>query len=298
MISEARPLSTQKGFLVNNSMLKSKRTPTQWLSIHKLLKTISFSLFPSCCVLCGAESNRLIDLCQHCENDLPHNNRCCVRCSIPLINGSQSDTLCGECIAHPPAFDQCIAPLRYEFPISTLINRFKHQGRFCNSRVLADLLLDRLLLPRLSASQPPQPKTTELGVEEQNSSEQNLSEISKNPDLIVPVPLHWKRRFVRGFNQSQWLANYLGQQLNISVDNKLLTRTRNTPPQQQLKRKQRQKNLKGAFQVNHTLNGQHIALIDDVVTTGSTASELARLLKKAGASRVDIWCLARTPLEK
>lgn len=293
MISEAHPLSTQKGFLVNNPMLKSKRTPTQWLSIHKLLKTTSFSLFPSCCVLCGAESNRLIDLCQHCENGLPHNNRCCVRCSIPLINASQSDTLCGECIGYPPAFDQCIAPLRYEFPISTLINRFKHQGHFCNSRVLADLLLDCLF-----HSQSIQLKTTELDVEEQNSSEQNLSEISKNPDLIVPVPLHWKRRFVRGFNQSQWLANYLGRQLNINVDNKLLTRTRNTPPQQQLKRKQRQKNLKGAFQVNHSLNGQHIALIDDVVTTGSTVSELSRLLKKAGASRVDIWCLARTPLEK
>lgn len=271
-------------------MLKSKRTPTQWLSIHKLLKTISFSLFPSCCVLCGAESNRLIDLCQHCENGLPHNNRCCVRCSIPLINDSQSDILCGECIAHPPAFDQCIAPLRYEFPINTLINRFKHQGHFCNSRVLIDLLL-----ARISANQS---KTTELGVEEQNLPEKNSSEINKNPDLIVPVPLHWKRKFVRGFNQSQWLANYLGRQLEINVDSKLLTRTRNTPPQQQLKRKQRQKNLKGAFQVNHTLNGQHIALIDDVVTTGSTASELARLLKKAGASRVDIWCLARTPLEK
>lgn len=281
-------------------MLKSKRTPIQRLSIHKLLKTISFSLFPSCCVLCGTESNRPIDLCQHCENGLPHNYQCCVHCSIPLINNNCCDTLCGECIANPPAFDQCIAPLRYEFPISTLINRFKHQGHFCNSRVLADLLLDRL-----SSSQSTQSKKTEPGIEEQSLPEPNL--LGENlsgqnhhmlPDLIVPVPLHWKRRFVRGFNQSQWLANYLGRQLNISVDNKLLTRIRNTPPQQQLRRKQRQKNLKGAFQVNDSLNGQHIALIDDVVTTGSTASELARLLKKTGASRVDVWCLARTPLEK
>ena len=137
-------------------MLKSKRTPIQRISIHKLLKTISFSLFPSCYVLCGTESNRPIDLCQHCENGLPHNYHCC-------------DTLCGECIANPPAFDQCIAPLRYEFPISTLINRFKHQGHFCNSRVLADLLLDRL-----SSSQSTQSKKTEPGIEEQSLPEPNL----------------------------------------------------------------------------------------------------------------------------
>lgn len=279
-------------------MLKSKRIPTQWLSIYKLLKTISFSLFPSCCVLCGTESDRPIDLCQHCEDGLPHNTHYCISCSIPFINSHQGNTLCGECIAHPPAFDQCIAPLRYEFPISTLINRFKHQGHFCNSRVLADLLLDRL-----SNSDSTQSKTIGLDLEKQNLPEENLSGLNllnknKPPDLIVPVPLHWRRRFIRGFNQSQWLANYLGRQLNISIDNKLLSRTRNTPPQQQLRRKQRQKNLKGAFQVNHILKGQHITLIDDVVTTGSTASELSRLLKKAGASRVDIWCLARTPLEK
>lgn len=279
-------------------MLKSKRTPTQWLSIYTLLKTISFSLFPSCCVLCGTESDRPIDLCQHCEDGLPRNTHYCINCSIPFINSHQGNTLCGECIAHPPAFDQCIAPLRYEFPISTLINRFKHQGHFCNSKVLADLLLNHL-----SSSDSTQSKTIGPDLEKQNLPEKNLSGLNllnknKPPDLIVPVPLHWRRRFIRGFNQSQWLANYLGRQLNISVDNKLLTRIRNTPPQQQLRRKQRQKNLKGAFQVKRPIEGQYIALIDDVVTTGSTVSELARLLKKSGASRVDIWCLARTPLEK
>ncbi len=289
-------------------MLKSKRTPTQWLSIYKLLKTISFSLFHSCCVLCGTESDRPIDLCQHCEDGLPRNTHYCISCSIPFINSHQGNTLCGECIAHPPAFDQCIAPLRYEFPISTLINRFKHQGHFCNSRVLADLLLDRLsssdstqsktIGPDLEKHNLSEENLSGLNFPKENLSEQNFSEINKNPDLIVPVPLHWRRRFIRGFNQSQWLANYLGRQLNISVDNKLLMRIRNTPPQQQLRRKQRQKNLKGAFQVKRPVEGQHIALIDDVVTTGSTVSELSRLLKKAGASRVDIWCLARTPLEK
>jgi ComF family protein len=170
-----------------------------------------------------------------------------------------------------------VAPLRYEFPVDSLISRYKYQGHFCSGAVLADILLAELFKDQLSDS-----------IRDQN----------KKPDLIVPVPLHWQRQFFRGFNQSQWLSQYLGQRLSIRVDAHLLKRCRNTPPQQGLKRTQRQKNLKGAFQVNRPVEGKHIALVDDVVTTGSTVSELSQLLKKAGATKVEIWCLARTPLEK
>lgn len=254
-------------------MLKPIKPLIRLFSGYKLIKNISFFLFPGCCVLCGSESDRVIDLCYHCESDLPHNNQCCIRCSIPLINNDQSGTLCGECIAHPPIFDQCLAPLRYEFPVSALISRYKYQGHFCSGAVLADILLTKLFKDQ---------------IRDQN----------KKPDLIVPVPLHRQRQFFRGFNQSQWLAQYLSRELNVPVDAYLLKRCRKTPPQQGLKRKQRQKNLKGAFQVNRPIEGKHIALVDDVVTTGSTVSELAQLLKKAGATKVEIWCLARTPLEK
>ena len=261
-------------------MLKSIKALINLLSGYKLIKSISFSLFPSCCVLCGSESDRVIDLCYHCDSDLPHNNQCCVRCSIPLkinsigfINNSQSGILCGECTAHPPTFDQCLAPLRYEFPASSLISRYKYQGHFCSGVILADILLTKIV-------------------------KNQIRDQNKKPDLIVPVPLHWQRQFFRGFNQSQWLAQYLSRALKVPINNRLLKRCRNTPPQQGLNRKQRQKNLKGAFRVNHPIEGKHIALVDDVVTTGSTVSELSKLLKKAGATKVEIWCLARTPLEK
>ena len=255
-----------------------------------LIRKYSFHLFPGICLLCGADTNRSMDLCIDCEKDLPANNRSCLRCSIPFNtnclppNHSVNDHLaddhqidnrlinshvCGACIAHPPSFDRCLAPLRYEFPVSPLINRYKYQGHFCSGAVLADILLAGLL------------------------RDQN-----QKPDLIVPVPLHWQRQIFRGFNQSQWLSQYLGRRLSICVDAHLLKRCRSTPPQQGLKRTQRQKNLKGAFQVNRPVEGQHIALVDDVVTTGSTVSELSLLLKKAGAAKVEIWCLARTPLEK
>lgn len=272
-----------------------------------LIRKYSFHLFPGSCLLCGTDTNRSMDICLDCEKDLPVNNRSCIRCSIPLShvplsknhlppNHSVSDHLaddyqidnhlinshiCGACIAHPPSFDRCIAPLRYEFPVSSLISRYKYQGHFCSGAVLADILLAELFKDQLSSQIRDQ-------IKEQN----------KKPDLIVPVPLHWQRQFLRGFNQSQWLSQYLGQRLNIRVDAHLLKRCRNTPPQQGLKRTQRQKNLKGAFQVNRPVEGKHIALVDDVVTTGSTVSELSQILKKAGATKVEIWCLARTPLEK
>lgn len=268
-----------KGFLTQNINLIRKLS---------LIRKHSFHLFPGSCLLCGADTSRSMDLCLDCEKDLPVNNRSCIRCSIPLSsvplskihlppNHSIADHLaddhqinqytCGACISHPPSFDRCLAPLRYEFPVSSLISRYKYQGHFCSGAVLADILLVELFK-------------------------------NKKPNLIVPVPLHWQRLFFRGFNQSQWLSQYLGRRLNIRVDAHLLKRCRNTPPQQGLKRTQRQKNLKGAFLVNRPVKGQHIALVDDVVTTGSTVSELSQLLKKAGAAKVEIWCLARTPLEK
>lgn len=266
-----------------------------WAQKFNLVRRYSFHLFPGSCLLCGTDTSRSMDLCLDCEKDLPVNNRSCIRCSIPLNHMPLSSAplsknhlpphhsvsdhladdhqideyLCGACIAHPPSFDRCVATLRYEFPVSSLISRYKYQGHFCSGAVLADVLLAELC------------------------KDQN-----QKPDLIVPVPLHWQRQFFRGFNQSQWLSQYLGRRLNICVDAYLLKRCRNTPPQQGLKRTQRQKNLKGAFLVNRPVKGQHIALVDDVVTTGSTVSELSQLLKKAGAAKVEIWCLARTPLEK
>lgn len=262
------------------------------------IRTLSFYLFPASCLLCRENTNRLFDLCQYCEANLPYNQPSCSQCGLPLpkvllhqsvlyqeaplaMTAKLMETsifnevlLCGACIARAPKFDRCLAPLLYDIPVNQLISRFKYQGQLIYGAVLAEIFLRFLQIYYVGSSQRPR------------------------PELIVPVPLHWKRQLLRGFNQSQWLAEYLGQHLYIPVNHRLLKRIRNTPPQQGLSRQQRKRNLTGAFKVKDSIAGKHIVLVDDVVTTGSTVSELAQLLKKAGASKVEIWCLARTPLDK
>ncbi len=239
------------------------------LVLQKLmLRQLSYRLFPGHCLLCGSPSHRPRDLCRDCETDLPFNRPACLRCALPLPADQNTPNICGACIARPPPFEFCLAPLHYKFPVDSLVNAFKHQGKFSRGALLADFLVTEL-----------QYKNT-------------------LPELIVPVPLHWRRQFQRGFNQAAWLANYLGRRLAIPVDHSLLRRHRHTPHQQGQTRKQRLANLKGAFHLNRPVTGKRIAIVDDVMTTGSTARELAKLLVNAGAARVEIWCLARTPLEK
>jgi ComF family protein len=252
-------------------MLRNPSISTLLQRCSAALQRGSYSLFPGRCILCSALSQRPLDLCGGCEAELPFNQLACLRCALPMnSNGSTliKSAICGKCIASPPAFTRCIAPLRYEFPINKLINGFKHHGQFSRGTVLAELLLCELTSQKIL------------------------------PKLILPVPLHWRRQFTRGFNQAQWLAQYLGRRLNIATNTRLISRQKHTAAQQGLPRKQRLRNLKGAFRLNHNIEGKNIALVDDVVTTGSTIEELSQLLRKAGAEKVEIWCLARTPLEK
>ena len=114
------------------------------------------------------------------------------------------------------------------------------------------------------------------------------------PDLVTSVPLHWTRAFTRGFNQSELLSRFLAVDVNRPYQNTMRKLTR-TQKQQDLDRRARLNNLKQAFEVKADVNNKHIAVVDDVVTTGATAETLATLLKAAGARRVDIWALARTP---
>ncbi len=233
-----------------------------------LLRRASYRLLPGRCLICGAASGQALDLCSGCERELPQNRSCCPVCALPIGADIEASALCGQCQSNPPPYHYCLAPLRYEFPVNLLINRFKHHGKFSAGALLAECLLRKLY------------RQPEL------------------PDLLIPVPLHWRRRWQRGFNQSAWLADYLGRRLDIPVCHKVLRRTRYTPQQQGQSRSQRLRNLKGAFHLREKLTGKAIGLVDDVVTTGSTINELGRVLRAGGADRVDVWCLARTPLEK
>lgn len=233
-----------------------------------LLRQLSYRLLPGQCLLCGMPSCRPADLCSDCALELPINDPACPVCALPMPTSRHRSIPCGACLANPPPYRTCTAALRYEFPVDRLINRFKHHGKFNAGAALADLLLERLhRQPAL-------------------------------PELMVPVPLHWRRQWQRGFNQANWLAHYLGKRLAMPTNNRLLKRLRHTSRQQGQTRGQRLANLKGAFSLNSEVNGTSIALIDDVVTTGTTVREISRLLLDAGAISVDVWCLARTPLEK
>ena len=122
---------------------------------------------------------------------------------------------------------------------------------------------------------------------------EHLQPAAQRPDLILPVPLHKARYRERGFNQAIEIAKTVSRELHIPLDLSSCHRHKDTPHQTALTAKQRRKNMKQAFSIIKPLEAQHIALLDDVMTTGSTAHELAVLLKQAGVSRVDVWVCAR-----
>lgn len=219
-------------------------------------------LLPPRCVLCGQPCGPT-GICAGCRGDLPWHGPHCHRCGLPL--GSARDTQCGACIRKPPPFARTISPLRYDFPVDSLVQAFKFRRQLAAGRVLSHLLCEAVTLHR-----------------------------ADRPDVLIPVPLHRWRLFKRGFNQAGEMAAYAGRVLRIPVQASALRRRRNTPAQSGLDRKQRRHNLHRAFSWRGAAKpGRHVALIDDVMTTGATLSECARVLKKAGARRVDVWVAAR-----
>jgi ComF family protein len=174
-------------------------------------------------------------------------------------------------LQEPPAFERVIAPWVYGFPIDSLITRFKHNANWPFGRLLAEIVTQSL--------------------------QYRFTDGLDRPHVLVPVPLADRRLRKRGFNQAAMLARWLGTDLDIPVDERLLLRTHDTDAQQALNADARRKNLRNAFALapDAVVKGRHLALIDDVLTTGATAQALAALLMNAGAARVDVYCLARTP---
>ncbi|MFI3048318.1 Competence protein ComF [Pseudomonas coronafaciens pv. coronafaciens] len=220
------------------------------------------------CLLCDERSEVPTPICVPCEAELPWLGAQCECCALPLPGAGLS---CGLCSKRPPAFSQVIAPWRYDFPVDSLITRFKHNGKLPMGHLLADLC-GQFLQHRFDEGVP-------------------------RPDYLLPVPLAVKRLRQRGYNQAAMLAGWLGKKLQLPVDEHHLLRSRETAAQQGLDAKARKQNLHGAFTVIDAdwVRDKHLALVDDVLTTGSTAEVIARLLNDAGARRVDVYCLARTP---
>jgi ComF family protein len=219
-------------------------------------------LLPWRCLLCGDDGADGIDLCTGCADEMPRNTPCCERCALPL---PVSAPLCGRCQRKAPPWDSAWAPFRYAWPLDRLETRFKF-GR--------DLAAGRALATLWRHATPP----------------------SALPQLIVPVPLHPRRLRERGYNQAWELARPLARALRIPCDIDALQRVRNTDAQTGLDAPARRRNLRDAFVLREGIVlPAHVAILDDVFTTGATLAECARVLKRAGVARVDVWALARAP---
>jgi ComF family protein len=178
--------------------------------------------------------------------------------------------VCGACLKTPPPFELAIAAVDYDHPWDELVRRFKFDAALDLAGVLAQRLLEAVRHGR-----------------------------APRPDWLLPVPLAAARLRERGYNQAWELARRVAPKLPCASDARLLLRVKDTPHQLALPPEMRAANVRGAFAVDprrlHELQGRSVAMIDDVMTTGATATELARMLLNAGARSVQVWVLARTP---
>ena len=187
----------------------------------------------------------------------------CTQCAVPL----ESRGVCGSCLSHPPAFDASIAAFHYRFPVDQLLHRYKYGAYLALSGFFVESLLQAVRGQSL-------------------------------PDVVAGVPLSRERLAERGFNQAIVVADGLARSLGIGTEHDMLKRVRHTQPQAQLDWSSRQSNVKGVFACEMSLQGKHVALVDDVMTTGATLNEAAVALKKGGAARVTVWVVARAGKEE
>jgi ComF family protein len=220
---------------------------------------------PPCCVLCGeAGQPPLLDLCAPCDADLLRNSSACQRCAASLPAAAGPKLTCGACLRRPPRFDRAIVPFRYAYPLDHLIRDLKYHGRLACGRVLGTLLADAL-------------QATDL----------------LRPEIIVPVPLFAARHRDRGFNQAAEIARPIAERLGIPIEQRLCARLRATEDQTTLTALQRRRNVHRAFALARRPRVRHVAILDDVMTTGSTVNEIARVFKRSGVRTVSVWAVAR-----
>ena len=231
-------------------------------SVERALDTVAQALLPARCVFCGA-AEAPEGVCGACREDLPGRNQ--PRCPICAIDLPASQ-ICGACLHRHPVFDGVYAAYTYAFPLDAAVQRLKYAPDLTLIAPLGALLAERA--PRDSS-----------------------------PDLLVPMPLSRARLRSRGFNQAVELARIVARRLSIPMALEAVHRIREALPQASLPWEERARNVRDAFACEVDLNGLRIAIVDDVMTTGATLEELARVLKRKGAREVTAWVLARTPRE-
>ena len=223
-------------------------------------RLLGFALAPGLCLGCGVARDDGAAFCSSCRERLRLVPRPCACCGQP---NPDDDLVCPASLLNPPRWQKMIAPLEFRDPTRAYLHRFKYQ----EALYLGEILCRRCLDP-LAASAPA-------------------------PEVLLPVPLHEKRLIERGYNQALEIARLWQAELDIEVDQNALRRIRATPSQAFLGRAERERNLRGAFAYAPRREYRHVAIVDDIVTTGSTADEITRLLHRAGVECVEVWALAR-----
>lgn len=239
-----------------------------WLKRFGL--TVLEFFLPRLCLFCGAgvgeEAQQAI--CPECEAQIDWlRSPLCLCCGRMFASPDGGDRVCGDCQTEPPPFARARAAALYEGPVAAAIKHFKFGRQIVHLPLLKSWLNRRECL-----------------------------ELVAEADLLLPVPLHPRRLKARGFNQALLLARaFPDKPVGLAV----LTRVRYTRPQMELKPRERRENVKGAFAVAQPVEvkGKNILLVDDLFTTGSTVRECAKVLRRAGAARVEVLTVARVKHE-
>jgi len=228
-------------------------------------------LFPQRCVLCQHTVETPLALCPACHDRLPHNIPACHRCALPLAEGHHDGSLCGRCVRKQPFYDYAASLFRYEDDVIAMVHQMKFSKNITLSRSFGELLsmlYEQQVYPRYG-----------------------------NPDCLLPVPLHPFRLRQRGYNQSIEISRVLATVKQLPLELKAVVRARRTVSQTGLNAGERQKNMRSAFRLKYNIPCRHVLIVDDVVTTGATVNELARLLKRNGVQQVGVLSIARAPVK-
>ncbi len=226
----------------------------------KIIEFVNYLFAPGLCLACGCELDNAESLCDCCGKQLRRVPNPCLHCGQP---NPVSGRICPACMLNPPRWQRLIAPLQYH----GLTRDYLQQLKYSEALHLAKTLCRQCFEPfRHSA-----PK----------------------PELLLPVPLHRERLLDRGYNQADEIALLWSREFGIPVERNALTRIRATASQSGLSADQRVKNLRAAFDYRPTGDFRHVAIVDDIVTTGSTVDEITKLLHRAGIEYVEVWALTR-----
>jgi ComF family protein len=226
-------------------------------------RNLEQALLANTCAFCGARIKQGESrICEGCNADLPWIEYACSRCASPLATELPQGVHCAACQQEPPPFYAAVAPLAYAFPVDAAIKAMKFRRKLFYAPAFARILAE------------------------------SMQALPPGIDALLPVPLHWRRQALRGFNQAVELAGPIHEMTALPLLRNVI-RVRATPYQSGLAADRRYGTLQGAFAVRGNLQARHVLIVDDVITTGETCRQITRVLLDAGAERVRILAIAK-----